>query len=334
MDAAHALWLYGVDKYKRRRKAKASDQDKKRMEWAAYEKETADAFWDDMFKPDSVYEGESDKHIWPYPEENLLYFVQKNAPHMPEWKRELLRIVRKTAQYFYPQIQTKLMNEGWASFWHYTLMGDLYEGGHINEGSYLEFLDSHTAITNQYGIKDGVQAAMNPYALGFRMFQDIKRACENPTEEDYRTMPLCAGQPWLATMTEIMENFKDENFVLEFLSPKVIKDLKMCCIEDDADKDYVKFLHIQDGDDYRKIRKYLAKQYSYDNMLPSVEVVGFAERGDRTLYLRHTEVEGRTLERETEKATTKYLHKLWGYPIELQKTDGAGTELIRTRRNY
>jgi stage V sporulation protein R len=56
------------------------------------------------------------------PQENLLYFIEKNAPLLEPWQREIVRIVRKVAQYFYPQRQTQVMNEGWATFWHHTLL--------------------------------------------------------------------------------------------------------------------------------------------------------------------------------------------------------------------
>jgi stage V sporulation protein R len=57
----------------------------------------------------------------PSPQENLLYFIEKNAPLLEPWQREIVRIVRKIAQYFYPQRQTQVMNEGWATFWHHRL---------------------------------------------------------------------------------------------------------------------------------------------------------------------------------------------------------------------
>jgi spore cortex formation protein SpoVR/YcgB (stage V sporulation) len=63
------------------------------------------------------------------PQENILYFIEKHAPLLEPWQREVVRIVRKIAQYFYPQRQTQVMNEGWATFWHYTLMNDLYDEG-------------------------------------------------------------------------------------------------------------------------------------------------------------------------------------------------------------
>ncbi len=70
----------------------------------------------------------------PLPEENLLYFLEKNSPRLKAWQRELLRIVRNVAQYFYPQRQTKLMNEGCATFVHYTIVNRLLRQGPDHRG--------------------------------------------------------------------------------------------------------------------------------------------------------------------------------------------------------
>jgi stage V sporulation protein R len=85
----------------------------------------------------------------PEPQENLLYFIEKNAPLLEPWQREIVRIVRKIAQYFYPQRQTQVMNEGWATFWHYTLLNHLYDEGKLTDGFMMEFLQSHTNVVYQ-----------------------------------------------------------------------------------------------------------------------------------------------------------------------------------------
>ena len=82
------------------------------------------------------------------PEENILYFVEKHSPRLAPWQRELVRIVRKLAQYFYPQTQTKVMNEGWATFWHYTLINRLYEKRLVDDAFMIEFLHSHTNVVD------------------------------------------------------------------------------------------------------------------------------------------------------------------------------------------
>ena len=112
------------------------------------------------------------------PEENILYFIEKHAPRLAPWQREIVRIVRKLAQYFYPQAQTKVMNEGWATFWHYTLCNRLYEKRQVNDAFMFEFLHNHTNVVTQRGFDQNGYHGINPYALGFAMMQDIRRICE------------------------------------------------------------------------------------------------------------------------------------------------------------
>src|SRR3546814_8340102 len=83
------------------------------------------------------------------PQENILYFLEKSAPLLQPWQREILRIIRLIAQYFYPQMQTKVMNEGCATYCHYRIMTRLHEKGQITDGAFMEFLQSHTNVTHQ-----------------------------------------------------------------------------------------------------------------------------------------------------------------------------------------
>ena len=127
------------------------------------------------------------------PEENLLYFIEKRAPRLEDWQRELLRIVRNVSQYFYPQKQTQMMNEGCATFVHYEIMNRLHDRGLITEGSMLEFLHSHSSVVFQPDFDDPRFSGLNPYALGFAMMSDIQRICDEPTEEDREWFPDIAG---------------------------------------------------------------------------------------------------------------------------------------------
>ena len=105
----------------------------------------------------------------------------------------MLRIVRLIAQYFYPQQQTKVMNEGCATYCHYRIMNTLHETRQIGDGSFLEFLHSHTNATRQPFCHDPSYGGINPYALGFDMMSDITRIVREPTEEDRVWFPEIAG---------------------------------------------------------------------------------------------------------------------------------------------
>jgi spore cortex formation protein SpoVR/YcgB (stage V sporulation) len=161
------------------------------------------------------------------PEENLLYFIEKHAPKLEPWQRELARIVRKIAQYFYPQRQTQVMNEGWATFWHHRLIYDMYDAGQIDQGILLECLHSHTNVVRQREY-----SGLNPYALGFAAWNEIKRVCENPTAmRTGNILPDIAGKDWLETFHDVMQNYRDESFLLQFLTPKLVRDFKLMNIQ-------------------------------------------------------------------------------------------------------
>ena len=148
LDACHALMNQGVNRYVRP-KPISGEQEKARLQ---EREEYIQRNLNDLWRTIPIKEDEKAKQESRFPketEENLLYFIEKNAPLLDTWQREIIRIVRKVAQYFYPQRQTQVMNEGWATFWHYHLMHEMYDEGLINEGFIMEFLHSHSSVVFQ-----------------------------------------------------------------------------------------------------------------------------------------------------------------------------------------
>jgi len=225
--------------------------------------------------------------------------------------------VRKIAQYFYPQRQTQVMNEGWATFWHYTLINDLYDEGLVTDGFMMEFLQSHSSVIFQPGFDSRWYSGINPYTLGFSMFRDIRRICENPTEEDKHWFPDIAGSDWVTTLKFAMRDFKDESFILQFLSPKVIRDLKLFSLVDDDRQENLLVPAIHDENGYRQIRELLAAQYNLGNREPNIQVWSVDLRGDRSLTLRHQQHNRKPLGESTEDVL-RHLHRLWGFNVHLE----------------
>jgi spore cortex formation protein SpoVR/YcgB (stage V sporulation) len=224
--------------------------------------------------------------------------------------------VRKIAQYFYPQRQTQVMNEGWACFWHYTLLNTLYERGYVTEGFILEFLQSHTSVVYQPPYDSPYFNGINPYTLGFHMMMDIRRICEEPTEEDKRWFPDIAGSDWKETLQFAMRDFKDESFILQFLSPKVMRDLKLFCISDDDQCRDIEVTAIHDDSGYQTLRENLAGQYNLGNREPNIQVCRVDVRGDRSLTLQHIQHNRKPLAESTEEVL-RHMHRLWGFDIHL-----------------
>ncbi|MCP4862756.1 MAG: SpoVR family protein, partial [Alteromonas sp.] len=264
------------------------------------------------------------------PQENLLYFIEKNAPLLEPWQREIVRIVRKVSQYFYPQKQTQVMNEGWACFWHYHILNKLYDEGLVTDRFMLEFLHSHTSVVTQPDYNSPYYSGINPYALGFNMFMDIKRICQAPTEEDRYWFPDIVGKDWLETVHFAMHNFKDESFISQFLSPKLMRDFKLFAVEDDADKPYVSVSAIHDERGYRAIREKLSAQYNLSNLEPNIQVYNVDVRGDRSLTLRYVPQNGIPLA-DSKDEVMRHLHRLWKFDVKLEQIQDDGEPAVIAR---
>jgi stage V sporulation protein R len=323
LDSCHALMRYGVHRYRRAAPLSAA------KEQARVERRNEDErrLYNDLWRtvPASVREKSTAAPPFPpEPEENILYFLEKHSPRLEEWQRELARIVRKLAQYFYPQGQTKLMNEGWATFWHYTLINRLYDKKVVDDAFMFEFLHAHTNVIAQPPFDHMGFAGINPYSLGFAMMQDIRRICEAPTDEDRHWFPEFAGTDWFKVLDFAMRNFKDESFVAQYLSPKLIRDFRLFAIADHSDNPRLVVDSIHDEQGYRRIRQLLAMQYNQDGIVPDIQIVRYDRDGDRSLTLRHRMFRGRPLARRDAAETLKHLARLWGFKVVLETTDAEG----------
>ncbi|MDJ0957898.1 MAG: SpoVR family protein [Arenicellales bacterium] len=329
LDSCHALMNYGVDRFRRPAPISAEDEKRRQQEREEYLQGQVNDLWRTIPKKEKPKAEE-----WPVfpsePQENLLYFIEKNAPLLEPWEREIVRIVRKISQYFYPQRQTKVMNEGWATFWHYTLLHTLYDEGLVTEGFIFEFLQSHTNVIYQPPFDSPYFHGLNPYTLGYAVFSDIRRICEHPTEEDKQFFPDFAGSDWLETVHHAMKNYKDESFILQFLSPKVIRDLKLFAILDDDSEKEIEVTAIHDEHGYRRIREGLAAQYNLSEQEPNIQVQEVDLRGDRSITLRHLQHDRIPLAEDVAKQVMKHLHHLWRFDVHLEtvQENTPGTKYI------
>jgi spore cortex formation protein SpoVR/YcgB (stage V sporulation) len=318
LDACHALSSLGVDRYKRPNRRSLAQEQARMKERETYLQQQVNDLWRTVPRRPSGDGDDARPRAFPTePQENLLYFVEKHAPLLEPWQRELVRIVRKVAQYFYPQRQTQVMNEGWATFWHYTILQTMYDEGLVSEAFMLEVLGSHTNVLTQPAFDSPRFGGINPYALGFAMFRDIRRICEAPTDEDRRWFPEIAGSDWTKTLDFAMRNFKDESFIAQFLSPRLIRDFRLFCFVDDDAEPTRRIGAIHDDAGYRAVREALSRQYSLAEREPDIQVVSVDLEGDRSLTLRHFRRDRRPLAPECEEVV-RHLAQLWGFTVKLE----------------
>ncbi|MDB5405997.1 MAG: SpoVR family protein [Rhodospirillales bacterium] len=338
IDAAHALRDHGVNRYAHRAKPNLNEELQREEDRRAHDEANYNDLWRTVptgtKAPDLTTEEVSDAENrlkLGLPEENLLYFIEKRAPKLAGWQRELVRIVRNIAQYFYPQKQTQLMNEGCATFCHYEIMNRLHDKGLITEGTMLEFLHSHSSVVFQPSFDDQRYSGLNPYALGFAMMCDIKRICTEPTDEDRAWFPDMAGNgdPY-GTLRHAWANFRDESFVLQYLSPKLIREFRLFEVADDNAQPAMRVDAIHDELGYRRVRSALSRQYDLARREPDIQVVDVDLAGDRCLVLAHSVYNGVQLEEKTCQSVLRHISELWGYNVRLHEVDAATDRRLKT----
>ncbi len=166
---------------------------------------------------------------------------------------------------------------------------------------------------------------INPYALGFAMMQDIQRICTEPTSEDRDWFPEIAGNgDWRGTLLDAWANHRDESFILQYLSPALMRKFRLFVLADEAKENHYQVASIHDERGYENIRATLARSFDIGANQPDIQVVDVDLLGDRHLRLQHTLQDGVVLAEGGRDATLRHVRRLWGYDVSLAGIDQAG----------
>ena len=259
------------------------------------------------------------------PDEDLLQFIYSNNPYLSEWQRDLLQIVDRETSYFIPQMETKIMNEGWASYWHHKIMNALQ----LDQGMHMEFLVRHNQVLTP------VPGGLNPYHLGFILWQDIERRWNaGDTGAEYKAKPSAVtpgsleeelDSPGRKKMFEVRESDRDSSFLRRFLTPEIMRDLHMFQHEKRG-KDRV-VTKVSNDENWTQIRDALIQSVG-SNSLPIIKVYDADYGGSRTLYLKHYH-DGRDLQLEYAEQTLRHLQSLWGKNVYLETELNGKANLLK-----
>ncbi len=237
------------------------------------------------------------------PEKDILLFLLQHSPHLKPWQRDILEIVRLETLYFVPQMQTKAMNEGWASIWHSRIMRQMGDRGIITDSEVIEFAQLHS------GVLSPSRTSLNPYYLGFKMFEDIEQRWDNPTKEEQERLGRKPGMG-RQKIFEVRELDNDVSFLRNYLTEDLIKDLDL-------------YLYKKEGDEWVIVEKNWEKVR--DGIVASMTNFGYPYlviengdyRGNRELYIKHL-FEGQELDLNYAEKTLQHVYLLWGRPIHLE----------------
>lgn len=218
------------------------------------------------------------------PEDDILYFIIRYG-NLSEWEKNLLQVVRKETAYFIPQIETKIMNEGWASYWHYNILKQLK----LPDELYLEFIKRHNDV-----IAPGI-GFINPYFIGFKMFEYLHKKFGKEK------------------IFEIRKLERDESFIRRYLTKELCYDLNLFKYAKENENYVIK--DVPDDEGWINIRNTLCSSCGM-GMIPLIRITDMSIR-DKTLTLEHV-FDGRELNMNYAEATIKYIYELWGHTVILK----------------
>lgn len=237
------------------------------------------------------------------PQKDLLLFLAQHAPHLEPWQRDIVEIVRTEMLYFVPQMQTKIMNEGWASIWHSRIMRRLGETGVISDSETIEFAQLHS------GVLSPSRTSLNPYYLGFKMFEDIERRWNNPTQEEKDRLGRKPGMG-LQKIFEVRELDNDVSFLRNYLTEDLVKELDLYVFKKEGDE----WVIVEKN--WEKVRDSITANLNNFGS-PYLVVENGDYHGNRELYVAHV-FEGQELDMNYAEKTLQYVFLLWGRPVHLE----------------
>lgn len=257
-----------------------------------------DDLWGLEAKKSTDNESPKKKKFPPRPEKDLLLFIESYSPYLTDWQRDILTMMREEMLYFWPQLETKIMNEGWASFWHQRILREM----DLTSGEAIEFAKLNA------GVVQPSRTGINPYYLGIKIFEDIEERYNNPSEEMKRhgVKPGSGREK----MFEVREIESDISFLRNYLT----KDLVM---REDM------YLFQKQGREYKVVDK--AWEQVRDQLVsmrvnggfPFLSVTDGDYLKNGELYIQHG-YEGIELDIKYLEKVLPYIHQLWGRKCHIE----------------
>lgn len=256
--------------------------------------------YDDLLGPRQIDSEEEKPRGERLPEKDLVYYIMKNSPILEDWQRDVVAMIHEEMEYFIPQMQTKIMNEGWASFWHARIMREL----DLTDEELIEFAELHASVVSPH------KGQLNPYYLGYKIFEDIERRWDNPTKEEQEAFGRRPGQG-REKIFEVRELDNDISFLRNYLTEELCEELDLFVYE------------LVDDEEWRVTEKRWERVR--DQLVANMTNFGFpyivVADGDynrnRELYLLHR-YEGAELDLNYARKVLEHVYTLWGRPVHLE----------------
>lgn len=238
-----------------------------------------------------------------YPEADVLLFIRDHNPYLSEWEKDLLTIVHEHSLYFIPQIETKIMNEGWASFWHKRILESL----ELPQGMWLEFLVHHNQVLSPH------PGSINPYHLGIKIWENIEGRWDREGADDAPEQGV-ERKTGRDKLFEVREVERDRSFLRRYLTEGLMRELNL--FEHEAHGDERVITRVADEESWRDIKETLIRNVGMGNV-PVINIEDADYNQNRVLFLKH-DYDGRSLDLESAEKTLGYVERLWGREVALE----------------
>ena len=258
-----------------------------------------DDLWDLGNKPSDIKTISKKRKKFPVkPEKDLLLFIEEHSRDMEDWQRDILTMMREEMLYFWPQMETKIMNEGWATFWHQRILREM----ELTTEESIEF-----ATLNANVIQPS-KTQINPYYMGLKIFEDIERRYNHPSKElEKLGVKPNSGRE---KMFEVREIESDISFIRNYLTKELVKQEDLYLFEK-------KGANYQVTDkDYENIRDRLVSM-RVNGSFPYIVVEDGDYSRNGELYLKHG-YEGTELDPEYLENVLPYIYQLWGRSVYVE----------------
>jgi stage V sporulation protein R len=234
------------------------------------------------------------------PQKDLVYYLMHNSPILKSWQRDVMAMAHDEMEYFIPQLQTKIMNEGWASYWHARIMREM----DLSDSEHIEFANLHAGVVSPQ------KGKLNPYYLGYKIFEDIERRWNEPSAEERERLGRAGGEG-RPKIFEVRETESDVSFLRNYLTEELCEELDLFVFEL-VDEEQWTITEKR----WERVRDQLVSNLTNFGF-PYLQVEDGDYNGNRELYLRHR-YEGTELDLRYARKALEHVHTLWGRPVHLE----------------
>ncbi|WP_418790054.1 SpoVR family protein [Phosphitispora sp. TUW77] len=302
LDSAMAIQEHIDPRYNIGRKR--ASQNKKDKDNKSTQKNNLETPYDDLWnigvqKEENTSIFKKKKKFPLEPDKDILGFISEHSNALDDWERDVLFIIKEEMLYFWPQVETKIMNEGWATLWHSRIMREI----NLNEDETIEYAKMHSGVVQKS------RSGLNPYHLGLKIWEDIEKRWDKPSEEEKKKYGRSGGQG-RKKIFEVRETENDISFIRNYLTKELVEELDLFLFQ----KVYTKWQVVET--EWEKVREGLITLLT-NGGFPYIVVVDGNYKCNGELYLCHSH-DGSDLDLYYLEKTLPFVYRLWGRTVYLE----------------